>query len=52
VWIYETKDTQGVQVVVNQIDKNLAHGYISAPMYSPTDLNAVASQAALPATAR
>ncbi len=38
VWIYETKDSEPVQVVVNKIDKNSAHGYISAPKYSPEDL--------------
>jgi DNA-binding NarL/FixJ family response regulator len=52
VWIYETKDAQPVQVVVNRIDKNLAHGYISAPKYSPTDLNAIASPAVPPAAIR
>jgi Tfp pilus assembly protein PilX len=52
VWIYQTKDAQPVQVVVNRIDKNLAHGYISAPKYNPADLNAIASPAVPPAAAR
>jgi uncharacterized coiled-coil protein SlyX len=52
VWINETKDAQPVQVVVNRIDKNLAHGYISAPKYSPTDLKAIASPAVPPAAIR
>jgi CheY-like chemotaxis protein len=52
VWIYETRDAQPVQVVVNRIDKNWAHGYISAPKYSPTDLNAIASPAVPPAADR
>ena len=34
---------QGAQVVVNDIQKNKAHGYISAPKYSPEDLNAGAT---------
>jgi hypothetical protein len=45
IWIYETKDAQPVQVVVNNIEKNSVHGYISAPKYSPEDLNAGASLA-------
>jgi Tfp pilus assembly protein PilX len=52
VWIYETRDAQPVQVVVNRIDKNWAHGYISAPKYSPTDLSAIASPGVLPAAIR
>jgi Tfp pilus assembly protein PilX len=52
VWIYETKDAQPVQVVVNRIDKDLAHGYISAPKYSPADLSAIASPAEPPASPR
>jgi hypothetical protein len=39
VWIYESKDAQPVQVVVNKIDKNSVHGYISAPKYSSEDLS-------------
>jgi hypothetical protein len=38
VWIYETEDSQPMQVVVNKIDKNSVHGYISAPKYNPEDL--------------
>jgi hypothetical protein len=40
VWIYETQDAQPVQVVVNKIEKNWAHGYVSAPKYSRADLSA------------
>jgi hypothetical protein len=50
VWIYPDKDAQPVQVVVNKIDKNSVHGYISAPKYSPSDLAASAAPAAAPAT--
>ena len=38
VWIYADKDAQPVQVVVNKIDKNSVHGYVSAPKYSAADL--------------
>jgi hypothetical protein len=43
VWVYESQDAQPIQVVVNNIQKNMAHGYISAPKYSPEDLNAGAT---------
>jgi hypothetical protein len=43
VWIYETQDAQPVQVVVNKIDKNSVHGYISAAKYSAEDLAAGAA---------
>lgn len=43
IWIYETQDAQPVQVVVNNIQKDRVHGYISAPKYSPQDLNAGAT---------
>ncbi len=45
VWIYQDKDAQPVQVVVNKIDKDSIHGYVSAPKYSPADLAASASPA-------
>jgi hypothetical protein len=47
VWIYQEQNAQPVQVVVNKIDKDKVHGYVSAPKYSPSDLAAsVASPAA------
>jgi hypothetical protein len=52
VWIYETKDAQPLQVVVNKIDKNWAHGYVSAPKYSRADLSAVSAPAPLPTSTR
>ena len=45
VWIYETKDAQPMQVVINKIDKNWAHGYVSAPKYSRADLSAISAPA-------
>jgi flagellar biosynthesis chaperone FliJ len=38
VWIYDTNDPQPVQVVVNKIDRERVHGYVSAPKYSRADL--------------
>jgi hypothetical protein len=52
VWIYETQDAQPVQVVVNLINKNWAHGYISAPKYSRADLSAITAPAAPPTSTR
>lgn len=40
IWIHAGDDAQPVQVVVNEIDKNHVHGYVSAPLYRqprPTD---------------
>jgi cell division protein FtsL len=52
VWIYETQDAQPVQVVINKIEKNWAHGYVSAPKYSRADLSAISAPAAPPTSAR
>ncbi|MGC1485885.1 MAG: hypothetical protein WA789_18990 [Candidatus Acidiferrum sp.] len=44
IWIHAETDSQPVQIVVNKIDKDHIHGYISAPKYKPSEL-AVASSA-------
>jgi cell division protein FtsB len=38
VWIHTESESQPVQIVVNKIEKNLVHGYISAPKYKPSEL--------------
>jgi uncharacterized coiled-coil protein SlyX len=38
IWIHTENDSQPVQIVVNRIDKDLTHGYISAPKYKPSEL--------------
>jgi DNA-binding NarL/FixJ family response regulator len=43
VWIYETQDAQPVEVVVNDIEKNSVHGYVSAPKYSRADPNTISA---------
>lgn len=48
VWIYETQDSQPVQVVINKIEKNWVHGYVSAPKYSRTELSANSASTAPP----
>jgi len=40
IWIHTETDSQPVQVIVNRIDKDTVHGYISAPKYKPSELAA------------
>ena len=40
IWIHTENDSQPVQVVVNRVEKNLVHGYVSAPRYKPSELAA------------
>jgi hypothetical protein len=43
--IHTDNGSQAVMVVVNRVDKDLVHGYISAPKYKPSELAAAASVA-------
>jgi len=45
IWIHSETDGQPVQVVVNRIEKNLVHGYVSAPKYKPSELAAASGGA-------
>jgi len=38
VWIHRIDDPQPVQIVVNKIDKDSVHGYVSAPKYRNSEL--------------
>jgi hypothetical protein len=38
IWIHTENESQPVQVVVMRIEKNLVHGYVSAPKYRPSEL--------------
>lgn len=49
VVIHTENDSQPVQIVVNHIDKNLVHGYVSSPKYRPADLTPATASAASPA---
>lgn len=40
IWIHTENEAQPVQIVVNKIDKNFVHGYVSAPRYKPSELAA------------
>jgi DNA repair exonuclease SbcCD ATPase subunit len=44
IWIHTENESQPVQIVVNKVEKNLVHGYVSAPKYKPSEL-AVSSSA-------
>ena len=43
IWVRSESGSESVQIVVNKIDKNFVHGYISAPKYKPSELAAAAS---------
>ena len=43
IWIHTENESQPVQIVVNRIEKNLIHGYVSAPKYKPSELAATGS---------
>jgi hypothetical protein len=38
IWIHTENESQPVQIVVNKVEKNLVHGYVSAPKYKPSEL--------------
>jgi len=38
IWIHTENESQPVQIVVMRIEKNLIHGYVSAPKYRPSEL--------------
>jgi hypothetical protein len=48
IWIHTESDSQPVQIIVNRIDKDTVHGYISAPKYKPSELAAVGSASVTP----
>jgi hypothetical protein len=38
IWIHTENDSQPVQVVVNRVEKDVVHGYVSAPKYKASEL--------------
>jgi len=44
VWLHEGDLSEPVQVVVNKIDKDRIHGYVSTPRYTESDLTSSAAQ--------
>ena len=47
IWIHTENQAQPVQVVVNRVEKNQVHGYISAPKYKPSELSSAAGMASV-----
>ena len=48
IWIHTENESQPVQVVVNRIEKDRVHGYVSAPKYKPSELAAASAEGATP----
>jgi uncharacterized coiled-coil protein SlyX len=52
IWIHTENDSQPVQIIVNRIDKDAVHGYISAPKYKPSELAAAGSASVTPVSTK
>ena len=52
IWIHTENEAQPVQVVVNRVEKNGVHGYVSAPKYKPSELSAAGTASVTPVAAR
>jgi uncharacterized coiled-coil protein SlyX len=52
IWIHTENELQPVQIVVNKIDKNVVHGYISAPKYKPSELAAANASTVTPVSSK
>jgi uncharacterized coiled-coil protein SlyX len=52
IWLHQGDQLQPVQVVVNKIDKNTVHGYVSAPRYRESNLASNATQPSADMTSR
>ena len=52
IWLHQSDQPQPVQVVVNKIDKNRIHGYVSAPKYKESELASNATQPSVDTTSK
>ena len=52
IWIHAEADSQPVQIIVNKIDKDAVHGYISAPKYKPSELASSGSASVTPVSTK
>jgi hypothetical protein len=52
IWIHTENDSQPVQIIVNRIDKDTVHGYISAPKYKPSELAAAGPSSVTPVSTK
>jgi hypothetical protein len=48
IWVHTENESQPMQVVVNRIEKDRVHGYVSAPKYKPSELTAASAAAVTP----
>jgi len=51
IWIHAENGGQPVQIVVNHVEKNVVHGYVSAPKYKASELAAASGAVVTPAAA-
>jgi len=52
IWIHTESDAQPVQIIVNRIDKDTVHGYISAPKYKASELAATSAASVTPVSTK
>lgn len=52
IWIHAESEGQPIQIVVNRIDKDAVHGYVSAPKYKPSELAATGGASVTPVSAK
>jgi len=52
IWIHTENDSQPVQVVVNRVEKNQIHGYVSAPKFKSSELATAGSATVTPVSDR
>jgi hypothetical protein len=52
IWIHTENEGQPVQIVVNRIDKDTVHGYVSAPKYKPSELAAAGAPTVTPVSTK
>jgi hypothetical protein len=52
IWLHTENESQPVQVVVNRVEKNQVHGYVSAPKYKPSELAAIGTPTVTPVSDR
>ncbi len=45
IWLHEADEPQPVQIVVNRIEKDHIHGYVSSPKYKESELASMAAPA-------
>jgi phage shock protein A len=52
IWIHAESEGQPIQIVVNRIDKDAVHGYVSAPKYKASELAATGGASVTPVSAK